>query len=469
MPRLKKFLFGIVLLLSLSSSAQEVSQLHQFFSMNPMIQRDPLFQKVQDGISDRVANTELGFSENLTKPLLTRLRKEIKTISATISCATCDSLDISATLPQVISSDTLKFRIKVPVQINSNEANLQLLLDSIAYYIVDKTILEFLNQRLPNPALSSDPKGQLHLFVLGTFYEGLGAGSYHRSISYQELKLEILEILRKELLRHLGILKEELLSTIADRKTEDIIKIADKYLQNFLEAKKSQLIGLIDVLEGELEDLKENANKGLIGANTGISVSSDEGNLGGGIYAALKTDRTVSGFQMEIGAFLNGAGEVFQSSIGSDSVEVEVMDEDGQMIDMDTVLVDDNVNQPFLAGAALKIQVDPKFQINALMSFYILNKDQIDRRVSLEFGLGVQYNTNASLILGLSGFYQKLDRPILENGIETDVMASSIWSLGLTFQSTNPGAPTILVGLTKEDNNSDPLPAIQVSYPLRFN
>src|SRR5687767_10410007 len=50
-------------------TAQEVSVLPQFFAANPLVKRDPVFEKIHTYLNESVENTTLGLTENLSGKL----------------------------------------------------------------------------------------------------------------------------------------------------------------------------------------------------------------------------------------------------------------------------------------------------------------------------------------------------------------------------------------------------------------
>ncbi|MEP1792492.1 hypothetical protein, partial [Reichenbachiella sp.] len=279
---------------------------------------------------------------------------------------------------------------------------------------------------------------------------------------------KLIQAYKNELEKYIEIVKRE--SQFIGNLSADLQKVLidrlNSELQVFLSSKKDQLTQYLNIVEGELEGFKEKVNNKLIAANTGISVSGAEGNLGGGLYASLKTNRSSKGRQLEIGVYINGAGEMFKSN--PDSVKVS-KDMSNPALGDTTVVQDENVEQPFLLGVAFKYQINPRFQTNFLFTHHVLRGDNIDTRSSYEIGGGVLYNTQGNLILGLAGFYQFLDKSIMAGEVDTGTEARSMWSVGVSFQNSVPGSPMIIIGIAKKDSEGDPSPTIQVSYPLKFN
>ena len=178
----------------------------------------------------------------------------------------------------------------------------------------------------------------------------------------------------------------------------------------------------------------------MFSANTGISVSRDEGNFGGGLYFAVRSKpKLIKIRQIEIGAYINANGEISSA--------------------------DSLVNQPILAGVAGKFALSDTRQLSLLFTIHQLEDKIEGSRYSWEAGAGYMFRTKTELLIGLSFFYQKLDRSIaVDNNISLDV--SSFWSMGATFQSASDTSPIIMIGITKFARNTDAIPAIQVSYPL---
>lgn len=435
--------------------SQEVSQLHQYFNMNPLIKRDPLFQEVQNNIQDHMTRTEPGFNEGISEKILSDLRKNIKGISAEVSFDR--------------SNDKMKFSGKGIVTIDTSfvvDGDIQNVIDSITYYLVHKQLSGFLERTLKTPIRNASPTSELKFFVLGRLAEGLTGNHYVGTETAAALINEILAVFDREVKDYLKLIKQDqrFLGDLNPILSGEVNAFMNSEISSFLEARKQQLYQYLNSIESELDDFKERVTEPLIAANTGISVSSDEGNLGGGLYAALTTGKSSSGRQLEIGAYINGAGEVYKGEIGSDSIDTQT-----EVGTDTTIFVNDNIKQPFLAGVAFKFQFNPQWQFNALMTYHLISGEQVAKQASLEIGGGFIYNTQGNLIIGLAGFYQFLDHEIIESGMETNVKANSVWSVGLTFQNTVPGSPMIMIGVTSEANQSKPLPSIQISYPISLN
>ncbi|MEP2511306.1 MAG: hypothetical protein ABJH72_18195 [Reichenbachiella sp.] len=461
---------GLLLLLVINTLplliAQEASQMQQFFAMNPMIERDPLFQSVQNSIQNRISRTGPGLNEEASIRLLNKLRKSIKSIRAIVShkpgqASGKNKFEFRAyfgedTIP-VLSRD---FPLDASI-------DAQGLVDSIADYN-EVLIRDFLSKNLKRPTNTSSPEEQLIFLALGRMVEGFTEEPYEPNMSYHALISKLIQAYKNELEKYIEIVKRE--SQFIGNLSADLQKVLidrlNSELQVFLSSKRDQLTQYLNIVEGELEGFKEKVNNKLIAANTGISVSGAEGNLGGGLYASLKTNRSSKGRQLEIGVYINGAGEMFKSN--PDSVKVS-KDMSNPALGDTTVVQDENVEQPFLLGVAFKYQINPRFQTNFLFTHHVLRGDNIDTRSSYEIGGGVLYNTQGNLILGLAGFYQFLDKSIMAGEVDTGTEARSMWSVGVSFQNSVPGSPMIIIGIAKKDSEGDPSPTIQVSYPLKFN
>ncbi|MEP1788907.1 hypothetical protein, partial [Reichenbachiella sp.] len=171
---------GLLLLLVINTLplliAQEASQMQQFFAMNPMIERDPLFQSVQNSIQNRISRTGPGLNEEASIRLLNKLRKSIKSIRAIVShkpgqASGKNKFEFRAyfgedTIP-VLSRD---FPLDASI-------DAQGLVDSIADYN-EVLIRDFLSKNLKRPTNTSSPEEQLIFLALGRMVEGFTEEPY---------------------------------------------------------------------------------------------------------------------------------------------------------------------------------------------------------------------------------------------------------------------------------------------------
>ncbi len=424
-----------------------------------MIKRDPLFLKVQQEIEAHNTGTNLGFNESVSYNVLNKIRSSVNNIDFQLSYKIKDN-------KEVLCWNT-KFLFTKPKGdcYEIKTTNKDKLINDIVGAVSDSIRL-FLTNTFPQPASTGQTKEeQLYFLVMGRFSEGITEVRYSGQ-DYNALITILENRLKTQLEEFFQIVRNNQMFTSLDtpEKRKQFVTQLNLQLQNFLNSRKKLILEYTNTIESELESYKEKVSGVFAAANTGMAVSSDEGNLGGGLFVSFKTTKLGKKKQgrLELGFFANGTGELFTDNTTEDFITM-----DSATNTMDTTTVDSNLEQPFLFGAALKWQISNGVQANFLLTRHFLQEKIGDIKASTELGAGVLINTNVNLIVGVAGFYQMIDEEIVIDEMQTTTI-NSVWSVGATFQSNQPQSPTLFIGFTSEKSKNDPSLAIQISYPINL-
>ncbi|MEQ9229092.1 MAG: hypothetical protein RIF46_00305 [Cyclobacteriaceae bacterium] len=416
---MKKYLFRLCLLIvSVTSYAQEASTLPQYLAMNPLIQRDPDFVNMYANLETRINATGTG----LDIPDLNAFYMELKDFRKNLSLLRFSVAKTGDNF-QVLKSKSFKD----PEGIDTITVASKALTDSLVYFLTGSFEVA---QALPSTKLAQKQRRSLLLYyimVAAVTQESFGIEDFNGK-TLENLSLELSEKLRP------------IIDVIAN---SDNVSNLDKQLQLFLDNLKARAVEFSEILESKFRQVEEGIDRSFVTANTGFGMSREEGSLGGGLYITIWSDPGKDGTRnFEAGVFIAGLGEIGQNAETADSL----------------------VSQPFMAGASLKFRFKSDVQLS-LLGAYKQNTEEINnQRNFFEFGGGITTRVRGGIILGGSVFYQNIDKKIVEGAVTDKI--NSIWTAGFTIQKDVPGSPIILLGATSQGNTI--VPNFQVSYPINF-
>ncbi len=427
----------LIIATTVSVYAQEVSVLPQYLAMNPLIKRDPQFVQLQYQLEHGELMTQTGLNLGVGEKMES-LRRIVNKLDLTFSVTDDDSVRMNFKFyDQLIERKALfKLGDKLDSCIRSIQNNVEL---AFTQSIDEEYSL--LNGELPNQY-----RADLFLFFLVTSTLDRKEIDYSsfQSLTYKEIRTNFEDAIK-------NVFIKGLISGFQNSNEEQINKL-NMRLNDLIQLFKSKAVEYSYLIEKKLQEYENDINDQAWAGNAGFGVSQEEGNLGGGIYASVHSNKNKNGQRnFQLGAFVSGVGEIGKSSDSINSL----------------------ISQPFVAGANLKIVTKNMVQIN-IIGAYRRNSESInDKKSFSEVGFGLMKRLKNGLIIGASGYYLDIDETISQENELGEIVSTtipSVYTFGLTFQDDSANSPVIMIGVTKSNLKGEPLiPNLQLSYPINFS
>lgn len=396
------------------AGAQTVSPLQQVMSTSSLITSPQVFREMQATILEKAQGTTPGlhldaFYKEMSEARALLIDKIRKTRLRVDPYATNDSIAVS------LSNTDL--RVAIPLKIGGTDLSVVSVLDLVKGK-ASGLVENFLNTHLQRIFNGAQGKA-----IVATLFDALNNAdlsdtSYSVSSDTGYAK-GIANILVDYVVKRTRSRLETsgggvTMSTVVRLKLEDVCKLLkDKFNDASAELEQS-LLKALDKVEYAVQDAISSTSRFLVRGNTGIAISKGSGVFGGGIYFGVRMTN------WQIGVYANnqfGKGDEKSSTSKS------------------------------LFGAQLQfafLACDKEFQVDALISK--LNGDPGGS--TAEWGGGISSKIFGPVVVGAALF-----------GEDT---GKSVTSFGITLTTAVPGAPTIFLGLTRQDKKF----VMQTSFPI---
>ncbi|OGU36993.1 MAG: hypothetical protein A2068_14310 [Ignavibacteria bacterium GWB2_35_6b] len=407
--------FILVAFFSITTFAQQASNLFQVITSDLTIQRDPVFRDLQTMLSEENA-------------------KELQGIN----------LEILHTIVDKYKNVVLQY--VQPLQIvegNNNDFKLQFLNTSVE--LMKITTTQSLNQMLANLQQTTELK-------LETILQS-ASGKYISNQTVSDIVFYIIytliseqEIDKVDFNSKTNYLN--LTANLVSTKIENYVKSAALNFvteAQFDEPITALLTNESDSVNQKFITLSENLNNKIVGIFTNIhTIITKE------VEKPLSQNlKGLTGFSASegTGTFTGGALYSFSAANGKTRLSFYTN-------------FNFNTAQDTVAHSLIGLRgaySGEKIQLDILASLYFGNKSYDAFKV-YEFGSSLNYNAGNSLVLGVAAFYT-------HNTSNTDL---NVYSVGFSFKISEE-APAVILGFNSYQNSGEKNPIIQIHYPLNVN
>ncbi len=412
-----RYLKIIIALIAISANifAQEGTNLFQIITANLQVERPQVIRDLQSFLDTEMQDTLQGVNIEILHQLVDRYKKEI--------------LNYIEPGKFVKDNGTIKFIYQ------NHTINVAVYNDTTIGQLL-KRFEEVLRTKL-SAAFEDIPEKKKHVDYL-TFlvYAAINKLVLQKNITYDpnqngsSYKVALINLISEIAINRL-LTRFKILFPQYDKKTKISQIVHEKILielNNFFESLSAQLkyqvVGVFDKIHTKITNEIEKPLSQYLKGLTGISFSEGTGNFAGGMlyhFQNLENDFHVS-------FYLNG----------------------------NLNIADDDSSSHSLIGFQIS-HTGEKCQIDLLGSLYFGDK-QFKTCDVFEFGLGLSYRHGRETIIGLAGFY-------LKNSNDKNKYKS--YSLGLMFKISKK-APSVVLGFSTNNESSEKVPILQVSYPINF-
>jgi hypothetical protein len=418
------FLILLLIIDEVSAQTEEISVLPQYFAADPLIRRDPLFEKLHTSLNSAMRETGLGLNENITAKLdeLERYVSDFK-IRASVN-----------------PGNTVKVEYEFFGVTNSRTFT-QASIEAEANAIADEFILKALENMPEGPAVGDEMDlNRLLLFILSSAVQRQPVDlAKFTTFSSDDFRRQFKHDFRQYMKSVMGF------NFAGGQEFEYNVKILQTKLTALTDNIKGNIIAKKYELDNAIEQVSKQANSSLLSANAGLGINEVEGNLGGGLMLTFKTENQNKTPKLSFGVFINGVGELGTKDTSA-------------------------IKQPFLAGIAVQYRLNNAFQITGIGSAKYNEAELSDSHWVAELGGGLLYRTSEGFILGGSAYYlftgdRSIDVINQDNSVTTTAL-DHVWTVGLTVRGNASSSPTVLLGFSNQSKQTTPV--FQISYPINF-
>jgi hypothetical protein len=396
------------------SKTQSASPLFQVIASDPLINRSSIFRDLQDKMVDELSRTEPGLHLNIFYGEMSDARRYVLNLipSATLDYSAGDSIlyitlrYYGGTLSDHIKITDAKSLSKTPKDI-LNEA--------------EGKIANDINSLLERIDIQPSEEKEA---ILTALIAALEEGGLTRNISTSgfesSVQLRLAKLMSGMIFKY-GT--ETVLKNHPDwRKSierDTLIKLKDTLNAAFksTEEKAKQIVSdAMDKAESKIADLVDNVSRRLVSGNVGIGVTQGTGAFVGGVQYSFVLPSWQFGLYTN-GQFNNGdSTRPTQSLLG---IRVRCATE--------------------------AVQFD-------LLHDRLFGDKQISNFRSYDVGIGISYRISKDMIIGSAYFNQHNDEALVTQQV------------GVTFATTSPGSPSLLMGF--QIKAGDTRPVFQISFPV---
>lgn len=436
------FTISIIIISTTKSFGQSSSVLQRYMDANPLIQNNQYFQKAQDEL-DKAAYMPLGLELPVTD-ILTDLKTIVSQwrINDIKLETTGDSVAFTFSLNNGIKSE--KFSTQRMPKFGSFGGDLK------------PVFITMCNQMAE--VLSRNMKGSKHPeminFAMTELYAYIDPSPRTREITDNT-------IFKENVARFLVNVLDEKLKEAPQFKQ---ILISAKLTDSFINAKALPEITVF--LNDKLDIVKQNVSNGL---DNVISTAGEFQKKAGNVLASANTGISVSNKESDLGAgfsFTFGGKQLGKNKNTSYKIT-------GIVNGLFSINSSDTLSsQPFITGLQISLANKDVFQANFIGAFVLDNPKQgkaISGNNSGELGVGILLKPTDNLIIGANMVYKFYQKTIvLDNG--TRVSKANQISVGITIQQAKSNSPIYMIGFAKNDMDSKSFtPTMQIIYPLVLN
>jgi hypothetical protein len=393
------------------SYAQSVSPLQQVMTTTSLISRPEVFRDLQTNIDSELGKVKPGLQIEGMHEAIGSIRDKLLDILNTNNInininAAADPINISINIGKWnknIILPSLATRQKIIQDIKTNvQEELRAEIDKI----LDPVGKPKLKAAFTDAAASMLAQSEIAIGIdLSTAADKQGT---------EKLSSIITEIIFSNVQQKI----DNLLSTTGKSWNPNIINtVCQQELQNIISQVHSMLIAAFNHAEYQLSCAIDETSKKLIAANTGIGITKGKGSFNGGLYVAISAKK-----RFQLGVYING--ELGKS---------------------DSTQPNESLTGLHLRYAFDAVQFD-------LLGAGLFGDGHFKAFKIAEAGLGITLRTQDDLLVGFAAF-----------GIG-ETLKSAQFSLGITVQSTQVGAPSVFMGL--QGVSGDYHPVIQTSFPI---
>ena len=428
------FLFLFFVSTWLFAQTEEVSVLPQYFAADPLIKRDPVFEKMHEALNRSMEETGLGLSENLTQKL-NEIERYVSNFSITVTPVPGQAASgPSPAIPNKIKFDYTFFGESQTATISKD--SLDAMATEMSKFFARNALEKFSLEETLSGTMQDFNK--LILFILINAIETAPSDiNEFSSVTGDKFRsdfgADMLQFMKS--------------ASNFDWNSSPAFEYNVAILQTKMSALIENMKGRIIEKKYEFEDIikkvKKDISGGMVSANAGLGVNQAEGNLGGGIIVSFRRDRTDGSPKFNAAIFVSGVGE-----LGSKDSSA--------------------LRQPFLFGFTLQQKITDNFQVAGIVSGKYNEERLEDNHWLLEAGGGILHRTRANMIIGVSFYCLFIDKTIqtAEGIIPVEREIKSIYTVGMTLRGNASASPTVLIGAS---NQSRWTPVIQISYPINFS